>query len=140
MLCLIALGWVLPDIRKSGRLPKYNPGRRPTFSIKDWEYLCEQMANELVERKLSELKKWISEIKRKRNPCKSDQDSLDACICLLCAMHLVERKDCLMIGNTDTGYMVVPAEVGLSRELEECCRKTDRDPSSWIKPFSFNTV
>lgn len=35
VLAMIALGWTLPDSRATGRLPKYNPGRRKTFSLSD---------------------------------------------------------------------------------------------------------
>jgi len=40
VLALIALDWLLPDSRASGRLPKYNPDRRSTFSIADWQHVC----------------------------------------------------------------------------------------------------
>ena len=40
VLAIIALDWALPDHRIMGRLPKYNPSRRNTFSISDWQHLC----------------------------------------------------------------------------------------------------
>lgn len=40
VLAMIALGWILPDSRVTGRLPKYNPERRKTFSIADWKHVC----------------------------------------------------------------------------------------------------
>ena len=40
VLAMIALGWTLSDSRGGGRLPKYNPGRKGTFSISDWQYVC----------------------------------------------------------------------------------------------------
>jgi len=40
VLVMIALGWMLPDSRPKGRLPKYNPERRPPFSISDWQHVC----------------------------------------------------------------------------------------------------
>jgi hypothetical protein len=41
VLTMIALGWTIPDSdgRLTGRLPKYNPGRKKTFSIKDWQHV-----------------------------------------------------------------------------------------------------
>jgi predicted RNase H-like nuclease len=36
VLALIALGWTLTDSRAAGRLPKYNPVRKKTFSLSDW--------------------------------------------------------------------------------------------------------
>ena len=42
VLAMIALLWTLPDIRPAGRLPKYNPACRQTFSISDWKYVCKK--------------------------------------------------------------------------------------------------
>jgi len=39
-LVLIAFGWMRQDSRRAGRLPKYSPERRKTFSISDWQYVC----------------------------------------------------------------------------------------------------
>jgi predicted RNase H-like nuclease len=40
VLALIAWGWMLPDSQRStGRLPKYNPERRKTFSTSDWKHV-----------------------------------------------------------------------------------------------------
>jgi predicted RNase H-like nuclease len=139
VLAMIALGWLLPDKRLTGRLPKYNPQRRKTFSIDDWRYVCNQLSDTIVAHQLSGLSAWISEVKVKPFPCKRDQDSLDACICLLVALYLVEHKDCLMVGNTDTGYILVPNGDGLHMELEERCRRTNRDPSLWVKAFTIGT-
>jgi predicted RNase H-like nuclease len=140
VLALIALGWVLPDKRKTGRLPKYNPRRRTTFSIDDWRHICDRLSDEIAARQLSSLGAWISGIKAKHSPRKRDQDGLDACICLLVALHLAESKDCLMVGNSDTGYIVVPHGNGLRWELEERCKKTNRDPSLWVRTFALNAV
>lgn len=140
VLSLIALGWVLPDKRITGRLPKYNPERRTKFSIDDWHLICDRLSEEIAARQLSSLGTWISEVKAKQSPRKRDQDSLDACICLLVALHMAESKDCLMVGNSDTGYIVVPHGNGLRRELEERCKKTNRDPSLWVRTFSLNAV
>ena len=40
VLAMIALGWTLPDVRATGRLPKYNPERRKTFTAADWQHVC----------------------------------------------------------------------------------------------------
>ena len=140
VLALIALGWVLPDKRKTGRLPKYNPERKKTFSIDAWRHICDRLSEEMAARQLSSFGAWISEIKAKHSPRKRDQDGLDACICLLVALHLAESKDCLMVGNTDTGYILVPYGDDLRWELEERCKKTNRDPSMWVRRFALNAV
>ena len=53
---------------------------------------------------------------------------------------MAESKDCLMVGNTDTGYIVVPHGDDLRWELEERCKKTNRDPSLWVRAFALNAV
>ena len=135
---IIALGWLLSDRRVTGRLPKYNPQRRKTFSLHDWCYVCDRLTDEFAARQLSGLCEWIGEIKAKQTPRKADQHSLDACICLLIAVYLAESKNCLMVGNTDTGYIVVPHGDSLHDELQERCKKVDRDPSSWVRLFTLN--
>jgi predicted RNase H-like nuclease len=139
-LAMMALEWVLPDTRVTGRLPKYNPERRKTFSIDDWRYVCKQISDEIAACDLSMLSAWLIKMKSNPSPSKVDQDCLDACICLLVALHLAEFKDCLMVGDTDTGYIVAPLGDGLRGELVERCGKTNRDPSKWVRIFNLNTV
>jgi len=115
VLTLIALLWTLPDIRPKGRLPKYNPKQRKTFSISDWQTVCGLVSSAFRERGLMEIVRWLDDAAGKSSPRKSDQDGLDGCLCLLVALFLVERKDCLMVGDRQTGYIVVPDErVGYS--------------------------
>jgi predicted RNase H-like nuclease len=105
VLAMIALGWVLKDSRPGGRLPKYNPQRKKTFAHTDWLHVCGLLAAEFTTRGLAGVTKWVDGISGNLSPRKSDQDKVDACLCLLVALHLVERKDCLMIGNLETGYI-----------------------------------
>ncbi len=139
VLALIALGWMLPDSRPTGRLPKYNPARSSTFSISDWLHVCERSASAFGERGLVGIVEWIEGVSKKTSPRKSDQDGLDACLCLLVALYLAEQEDCLMIGDLQTGYIVVPFGASLLSELEVRCAKTDRDPSEWIQVFQHMT-
>jgi predicted RNase H-like nuclease len=140
VLTAIASSWILPDNKKNrprptGRLPKYNPGNREKFLIDDWIYTCDRVKLALSGRGLADLENWINGVALCRAPRKRDQDCLDACICLVMALHLIEDKDCLMVGNTDTGYMVVPHGVSLEAELQERCRKTSRASSEWVQRF-----
>jgi predicted RNase H-like nuclease len=135
VLAIIALGWTLPDSRPAGRLPKYNPERRKTFSISDWQHVCRLASGAFRERGLLGIVRWIDDATRNTSPRKSDQDGLDACMCLLVALYLVERKDCLMVGNRQTGYIVVPYSAGLRAELEARCNQTGRAPSEWVRAF-----
>jgi predicted RNase H-like nuclease len=134
VLAMIALLWTLPDSRPAGRLPKYNP-KNKTFSKADWQHVCGRASSAFCERGLVEIVRWIDDAARKTSPRKSDQDGLDACLCLLVALYLAELKDCLMVGNLRTGYVVVPYDAGLHEELGARCKKTCRAPSDWARKF-----
>jgi predicted RNase H-like nuclease len=137
VLSMIALGWTLPDVRATGRLPKYNPERRTTFSLTDWQFVCEQVSRSFRDVGLDEFDRWIANAKV-RVPRKADQDGLDACLCLIVALHMVACKDCLMVGDVASGYIVVPYGEGLASELEARCRQTRRLPSEWVRRFQFS--
>jgi predicted RNase H-like nuclease len=139
VLTLIALLWTLPDTRPQGRLPKYNPERRKTFSISDWQRVCGLASSAFRERGLMEIVRWIDDAAAKTSPLKTDQDGLDGCLCLLVALYLVERKDCLMVGNRQTGYIVVPDRAELREELVARCNETGRAPSELVRPFRWLT-
>jgi predicted RNase H-like nuclease len=134
-LAIIALGWTLPDPagRATGRLPKYNPGLKKKFSFEDWQHVCGLAMSEFSERGLAGTAHWITDLRQMDDPHKCDQDGLDACICLLVALYLAEGKECLMVGNMETGYIVVPHNDELSKELEGRCRETERKPVDWVR-------
>lgn len=133
VLALAALGWLQSDERETGRLPKYNPERRRTFSLEDWKFVCERLASALDACGLSQAGAWADLASRISAPRKRDQDALDACLCLLVALHFAEGRECVMVGNLETGYMVVPYGAGLYAELETRCRETGRDPDVWVR-------
>lgn len=139
VLAIIALLWTLPDKRAADRLPKYNPERHRTFLISDWQHVCGLASGAFRERGLMEIVRWIDDAARKTSPRKSDQDGLDAWLCLLVALHLAERKDCLMVGDMQTGYIVVPYGAGLRAELDARCNQTGRAPSEWVRVFRLLT-
>ncbi len=135
VLAMIALGWTLPDSRTAGRLPKYNPERKKTFSQSDWQYVCRQTSVAFGVRGLRDIVQWLEASGQNPFPRKSDQDRLDSCLCLLVALYLAEQKDCLMVGNRQTGYIVVASSAGLHAELEARCTRTHRVPSDWVRVF-----
>lgn len=135
VLAMIALGWTLPDSRNGGRLPKYNPARRKTFSNSDWRHVCEKASVAFRGRGLLDIADWINGTGQDPSPCKRDQDGLDACVCLLVALHLAEQKECLMVGDRQTGYIVVPHDAKLRTELDARCKRTGRVPSDWVRAF-----
>lgn len=135
VLAMIALGWTLPGPRPSGRLPKHNPQRRKTFLPSDWQHVCRQVSGAFRERNLLTLVQWVDKVTESHRPSKRDQDALDACICLLVALHLAELRDALMVGDMNTGYIVVPYGNELCAELAARCQRIGREPSDWVRPF-----
>ena len=130
-LVLIALNWTLPDSRPSGRLPKYNP-KTKTFLRSDWEYVCRSVRAAMSDHGLKEVAKWADQAQRGK-PCKESQDCLDACLCLLVALYLAEGKECLMVGDQESGYIVVPHADQLRIELERRCNKIAWTPGEWVR-------
>lgn len=133
VLTLIALGWTLPHQRASGRLPKYNPARKKTFALQDWQHVCALASAVFLSKGLKETAKWLEDAGSKPAPRKTDQDSLDACLCLLAAIHLVEGRDGLFVGDVETGYIVVPHRQSLFDELAARCRATGRNPAHCVR-------
>jgi predicted RNase H-like nuclease len=133
VLTMIALGWMRPDARPAGRLPKYNPERRTTFVLEDWRYVCSRLGERCLQHGLFELLDWATQAAANARPRKADQDGLDACICLLAAIHLGARRECLMVGDTTDGYILVPSGPELRDELEARCVATGRHPADYVR-------
>ena len=91
-------------------------------------------SEEFRKRGLNQIVQWIEGIREKPTPRKPDQDGLDACICLLVARSL-EGKECLMVGDLETGCIVVPDSAGPRAELDARCCKTGRSPAQWLRVF-----
>jgi len=133
VLTLIALELVRADIRPNGRLPKYNPARK-SFQQNDWDFLCARIADFFDKPDVRDVCNWLRNQSGKK-PNKKDQDGLDACICLLVAMHIAEGKSCLQIGNSESGEIVVPYLETLATELRERCARINKDPGEWVMTF-----
>ncbi len=133
VLVIIALGWLLPDdSRSTGRLPKYNPDRRKTFSESDWKYLCCKVRKQLQEFGLHDLSDWVASVTNTVNLGKHTQDNLDACICLIAGLYMVCEENFMVIGDMDTGYIVSPYSAKLSSELKTRCAKINREHIKWL--------
>ncbi len=129
------MGWTLQSARATGRLPKYNPQRRKTFSIDDWHYLCAKTEQALRQQGLRVHAGWVTSAAGANPPRRSDQDKLDACLCLLTAVHLAEGRESLMVGDLESGYMAVPFGQALHDELQMRCEATGRVASRWVRRF-----
>jgi predicted RNase H-like nuclease len=117
--------------------PKYNPERRKTFAISDWIPVCRGAAAKLSAERLTELATWLDLAACNPSPTKSDQDRLDACICLIAALHPAKYGESLFVGNCATGYIVVPDSEVLRAELTIRCRELTANPSRVDPRFSF---
>ena len=145
VLTLIALNWLLADDhprpRPTRRLPKYNPANR-NFSFDDWQFVCNCASNEFEPRGMQQLIAWITAAGNNPLPATSRerkqlQDRLDACLCLLVALYLIEGRNCLMVGNMESGYMVIPHGEPLHNELVARCDRTGRPHHDWVRELEF---
>jgi predicted RNase H-like nuclease len=135
VLTMIALDWILPDTRATGRLPKYNPKKKTQTFAYDWQFVCERVSSAFREYGLTQLLIWIDEIGRKPAPRKGDQDCLDACVCLLVAIHMAQGKNCLMIGDLENGYIVVPDSDVLQAEFAEFRARPGKSETAPVRTF-----
>ena len=87
----------------------------------------------LEEHRLFELARWAESVSEIPVPRKRDQDALDACICLLVGLYMVQSREYLLVGNQRTGYMIVPYGKALHEELQARCIETGRDHYEWVK-------
>jgi predicted RNase H-like nuclease len=137
VLGLISMGWTLPDgNRQTGRLPKYNP-QRHTFNLGDWQFVCNSALAYFQGYGLTPLVNWINAnaqaiLTLNSAGKKHLQDQLDALLCLIMAMKYHEHTPCMMLGDYQTGYMVVPHDPVLELELVTRCQATNRIPANWI--------
>jgi predicted RNase H-like nuclease len=135
VLAMIALGWTIQNADESYRLAKYNPARRKTFSLEDWRHVSKLTEDALTHYGLLGIAGWIHEIGEKPAPRKADQDCLDACVCLLVALHAAQEGKCLKIGDLRTGYIFVPYSTALHAEMDVRCNVTGRLATDWVTIF-----
>lgn len=105
--------------------PRYNPGRRKTFRLEDWKKVARVAQAHFVSFGVLEAAEWCAIEAERDKPTKADQDRLDAMLCLLVAMHwrLGARDDCMMLGDLDTGYMVIPASLEVKERVRAAAIK-----------------
>ena len=110
-----------------GRLKRlhYNPGRKKTFRHADWITVANAISSEAHALGCDELAHWSTSVAGIAQPKKSDQDQLDAAICLLTALRwrLRRREESLMLGDLASGYMVFPASPDVRERLTVAARK-----------------
>lgn len=91
--------------------PRYNPSRKQTFRLEDWQKVATAAASHFKSFNVEDAAAWCASEIDRDPPTKADQDRLDAMLCLLVAMHwrLGSRDQSMMLGDLDSGYMIFPA-------------------------------
>ncbi|MGI4939634.1 MAG: hypothetical protein ACRYHQ_03515, partial [Janthinobacterium lividum] len=118
----------LPSIavESFGRLKgmKYNPQRK-TFKAVDWVSVTAACAAEADTLGCNELAAWCRDAGQIIKPRKGDQDRLDAVVCVLVALRWRRRPwpESLMLGDINTGYMVMPASSDVRARLTAAGKK-----------------
>ena len=97
--------------------------------------MCAKAKADIESFQLRQLSRFITALSEKHWPKKADQDCLDACICLVSALYLIESRKCLMVGDIDSGYIVVPFGTTLRQELVSRCKTTGTVPAAWVRTF-----
>lgn len=104
-----------------GRLkgPRYNPTRKKTFRQADWDSVVAVVGAETRTLCCTDADDWSASIKGRGIPEKSDQDKLDAVICLLAAVRwrLSPPGQSVMIGDLTSGYIVAPVAPEIRQRL-----------------------
>jgi hypothetical protein len=59
---------------------------------------------------------------------------------MVVALHLAGGRKCLVVGDLQTGYIVVPNSEMLRMELVERCIRTGRNPVDWIHTVQWRTA
>jgi predicted RNase H-like nuclease len=70
--------------------------------------------------RFTSLSEWLDQLATIGMPKKTDQDRLDAALCLLIAIRwrLGAREESIVVGDLHTGYMVAPVSVEVNERLE----------------------
>ncbi|GJD44199.1 hypothetical protein AFCDBAGC_2064 [Methylobacterium cerastii] len=105
-----------------GRLlgPRYNPGRRKTFTLTGWHAVIAAVRRIAIANRVIGLTEWVDNVSTIATPRKADQDRLDAVLCALIGLHwhTAPRTTSMMIGDRTTGYMITPASADVRVRLK----------------------
>ncbi len=107
----LALPALVPALFERRRGAKYNPAVRKHFLLTDWHLVCTGLAASANGLGLAALADWADTQATIARPTKSDQDRLDAALCLAIACHWRQApaSQSLLLGDVETGYIVTPA-------------------------------
>ena len=96
---------------------RYNPTRRRTFSVADWQLVCNTVVGCANQFGLQALSQWATTMMGLDPPSKRDQDKIDAALCLLIALQWRHQSHGVRaIGDLAMGYIVTPTS-GATRQI-----------------------
>lgn len=106
----LALPALEPAILERKRAARYNPANRKRFSLPDWRLVARAASRHAAALRLNALSQWARNLAELPKPSKTDQDCLDAAICLIVALQWrrAPRDRVTVLGDAQSGYMVSP--------------------------------
>ncbi|SFI64706.1 Predicted nuclease (RNAse H fold) [Phyllobacterium sp. CL33Tsu] len=106
--------------------PRYNPERRKTFNLTHWHDVIETIRRFGTLAAIDLIDDWCDATRSGASPRKADQDKLDAMICALIGLHWLTapRKQSMMIGDLQNGYMIAPCIDGIHARILAKARET----------------
>lgn len=121
----LALPALQPHIMKRQSAARYNPKSR-NFSMADWRLVASTVEHHADRLGIATLSQWACKVASHPKPNKGDQDCVDAAICLLIALHWrrAPRDSSVVIGDSQTGYMVTPVSPETKVILKRAADKT----------------
>ena len=116
----LALPALEPEILERKRAARYNPANRRRFSLPDWRLVALAASRHAAALRLGGLSEWARDLVESPKPTKTDQDCLDAAICLIVALQWrrAPRDRVTVIGGAQFGYMVSPVTPATRAILE----------------------
>lgn len=119
----LALPALCPGIRERKRAAFYNPANQQSFSLSDWRLVVDAVRSHADELGFDALSDWAARQAVNHAPSKSDQDCLDAAICLLVALQWrrLPRHRMMLVGDR-RGYMVTPVSPETRTILEAAAK------------------
>ena len=125
-LALPALAPAFMELRRDGHrwAARYKPSMKH-FNRFDWEMVCATVRRQASFFGLGELATWAERARKLGNPNDSDQDNIDAAICLLIALkwRYPRLDEMHVIGNLETGYIVNPVSEQTFNILDAASRR-----------------
>jgi predicted RNase H-like nuclease len=93
--------------------------------MNDWVRVADAAAKQAESFNCEDLAKWCRSAGEIPQPRKADQDKMDSALCVLIAIYwrLRPREESLLLGDLTTGYMVLPASLGVRERLTVAARK-----------------